>query len=62
MQPVATDVVWSVCLSVGHKCEPCKLIRVSFGGMDSGVPKEPHIGGSPNPPRKRQFLGTFHAL
>jgi len=37
MRPIATDgVPWSVCVSVGHICEPCKTaqpIDMPFGRL-----------------------------
>jgi len=44
MQPIAADVAWSVCLSVGHNREQYKNDRTDRGAvwdMDSGGQKEP---------------------
>jgi len=43
-RPIATDVAWSVCLSVGHNHEPYKNSRTDRGAvwdMNSGGQKEP---------------------
>ena len=53
---VVTDVAWSVCLSVVHDCEPCKmaeLVVVPFGVWTRVDPRNHVLGGAPDPPRER---------
>jgi len=58
MRAVATDrIAWSVslCLSVGHFCEPCKNGWTNGDAVwvgDSGGPKEPCIRWGRDPPRE----------
>ena len=52
----------SLCLSVGHNCEPCKngiTDRDAVWGVDSGGPKEPRIKWGPGSPRRRGSLGEL---
>jgi len=62
MQLIVTDgVAWSVGLSVGHDCEPCKSGQTNCDAVrdvESGGPKEPCIRwGSRSLHAKGQFWG-----
>ena len=61
-QPTASDIVWSVCVSVGYKCEPCNNSRTDHDAVwvvDSSGPKEPQIRKGPIPLGKGQFWGDM---
>jgi len=50
MWPIATDrVAWSVGLSVGHNCEPCKS---GWTDRDANGLKEPYIRWGQMPTRE----------
>jgi len=60
MRPIVTDrVASSVCRSVRHSSEPCKNGWTDQDAVwveDSGVPQEPCVRWSPDPPTKRGIL------
>lgn len=60
MLPVVTDVSWSVCMSVGHNHEPCKIGWTSQDTVECGVTRSQGRGGGPDPRGEGAILrGAF---